>query len=615
MKKLLIAGAAAMTLSLTFVSCSHEVGEYDASTDLQQRYEDAFIELFGQPDPDQNWGFGPKTSIASARTRSNPGNTYPATHTYTDGGANTNANEWADPDKYYGGWLVPDPLTPGQKERVKAYFQANPNLSYDDPHIRHFFVQQVYKGATDAGSNSTEIVTAADGSQYTSDNMNHLTVGQSNMHINNFNAGTCSERSDIIKNGEKVGGATQTDQIMLMVNIDDTSCFGYHDSGSSNEANSINHNDRAALVSAQTIDNWAASHGNPGEAVVDKWNRSFLGFDLAIKEGNQIWSGETQSLISGLNMEYDGIYFGDDNIIRKVDVDPEHTVDEDHPYGNYDKKWPDNMDTVMKDADDNPLKILASNTNFYSGDLKTLDDSYFRIDNNGVLLNMEKINEELISKGYYPVSGSAFKTWVKPEHSYDNYYSDWIVTLTEAQRTKEPEPEEEVDFHADIRIIAEDLTFSETVDGRVAKTDFDFNDVVFDVMFNDDGTAWVQLIAAGGTLPLVIGGTDDLTGKEVHDLFGVQRNKMVNTNAKTGTSRPYPKPFKVSGTSTTDWGKNIPVYVQKNGVWTELTANQGQPAAKVGVDPGFVYCDERVAIEDDYPEFPNWVKDSSVKWY
>ena len=269
MKKLLIAGAAAMTLSLTFVSCSHEVGEYDASTDLQQRYEDAFIELFGQPDPDQNWGFGPKTSIASARTRSNPGNTYPATHTYTDGGANTNANEWADPDKYYGGWLVPDPLTPGQKERVKAYFQANPNLSYDDPHIRHFFVQQVYKGATDAGSNSTEIVTAADGSQYTSDNMNHLTVGQSNMHINNFNAGTCSERSDIIKNGEKVGGATQTDQIMLMVNIDDTSCFGYHDSGSSNEANSINHNDRAALVSAQTIDNWAASHGNPGEAVVD----------------------------------------------------------------------------------------------------------------------------------------------------------------------------------------------------------------------------------------------------------------------------------------------------------------------------------------------------------
>ena len=30
-----------------------------------------------------------------------------------------NHNEWGDPNTYFGGWIVPDPLTAGQKLRVQ----------------------------------------------------------------------------------------------------------------------------------------------------------------------------------------------------------------------------------------------------------------------------------------------------------------------------------------------------------------------------------------------------------------------------------------------------------------------------------------------------------------
>ena len=216
-------------------------------------------------------------------TRANSGVNYP----YTSDEINANANHWADSLDYYGGWRVPDTLTAGQKERVRKYFQANPNLTYKDPEWRHFFVQQVYKGGTAVGENSPETVTAANStSVYTSDNMNKLTVGEENYHLNNFNDGTCSTNGSVLDNGYSVNDWNNhhhSDQIMLMVNIDDTSCFGYHNSGAD-----VQRNDKMALVSAAIIDEWAEANGNPGEKVVDKWNRSFMGFDNALKKWDDI---------------------------------------------------------------------------------------------------------------------------------------------------------------------------------------------------------------------------------------------------------------------------------------------------------------------------------------
>ena len=277
MKKYLMTGIAALAMGGMFTSCSHDMSLYNGNQSEQvlTNYEQAFVNAYGEPAANQTWGFG-ETTVAGTRgmTRSNPGVDYPATST----GINANANEWADPDKEFGGWVVPDPLTDEQKNVVKAYFQANPNLTFQDPEWRHFFVQQVYKGKTDPGTNSTEEVTAADNTKYTSDNMNLLTVGEVEQHINNFNSGNCSVNGNVLDNGGNVNsGPYHSDQIMLMVNIDDTQCFGYHNTGMS-----LQRNDKAALVGWETIRTWANSNGLNGDCLNDGWNRSFLGFDFEL---------------------------------------------------------------------------------------------------------------------------------------------------------------------------------------------------------------------------------------------------------------------------------------------------------------------------------------------
>jgi len=603
--------------SLALASCNKSTDLYDPSrSKVQDEYNARFIQAFGQPASNHDWGFGTTTR---GITRANPGSdVYPATHEYKDAdgnviaGANMNHNEWADPTKEFGGWIVPDTLTEGQKLRVQKYFQANPNLSYDDPHYRHFFVQQVYKGATDPGANSKEIVTAADGSTYTSANMNQLTVGTDNSHINDFNAGTCSS-SDVLDNGQSVnGGTSHSDQITLMVNVYDTSCFGYHDTGSSNQsAASPNHNDKMALVSAATIDAWAAANGNPGEAVTDKWNRSFMGFDLAIKEGEQAYERDANG-----NIVYATYNQAAESPTKAWDG--EKIIDIATLDSNRNPVYNDEYKTIMG------IGWLTTNKNFYvAADQVTMNQTISMnraqastittIQNAPVLkdvmvgdtyyqsvINLPRI-QQLVEQGYLPVNNKNLAEWVKVGKS-DGYFSDWIVTLTEAKR---------IPADADIRIIAEDLTFSD--DPSSMTSDFDFNDVVFDVKFTSETTAMVTLKAAGGTLPLKVAGV------EVHGRFGVSTNTIVNTGDTRSTSQHADgltaEPFEVTGINSANKGKDILVEVQKAGTWYEIKANVGEPAAKLGVDPKFQWVKEKHNITDDYPTFEKWVKNPNVKWY
>ncbi|MBR4827423.1 MAG: macro domain-containing protein, partial [Oscillospiraceae bacterium] len=69
----------------------------------EAKYEMVFVNRFGTPNPNHTWGFG---SASRAFTRSE----------------NANANEWADPNKAYGGLNVPPKLTDEQIAIVKKYF-------------------------------------------------------------------------------------------------------------------------------------------------------------------------------------------------------------------------------------------------------------------------------------------------------------------------------------------------------------------------------------------------------------------------------------------------------------------------------------------------------------
>ena len=571
MKKYLMMGAAALLMGASFTSCSSDNDLYDPqanATKFLQAYESAFIEVFGTPAANQTWGFG--NAAASRMTRANEGETVPQTEPYH----NMNHNEWADPDKEFGGYVVPDPLTADQKAVVAAYFQTVPNLTYKDPELRHFFVQQVYKGGNTTVRNTTEGVTAANNSKYDSNNMNLLSVGQNNIHINNFNAGSCST-SDVLNNGQHVGGTTHEDQITLMVNIDDTSCFGYHETGSSTQ-----HNNKAALVSWQTIRDWANANGLNGNCLADNWNRSFLGFDLAIKEGAQAQSDVAAKYNDGPESYFYAKIGGE--IV---------TID-----GNA---------NIL--SDNQNIYYLSTNTNMYvAAEYKTISDGQiqaeYRVNGQyiGKYIDVDYLMS-LINDGWLPVKDKCFREWVKVGKS-DGYYSDWIVTLTKAERQI---PEDKPDY----RIIAEDLTVADS------GNDFDFNDVVFDVYYdkNDDTKATVRLQAAGGTLPLEI---RDAAGvaHEVHEVYGVKTTDMVNTGAGPNKNDKFYE-FEVTINKNDLAGDDgLKIFVNKGGNnpeqlnFIELTAEVGHVAAKVKVDDTYVWCRERVDIETVYQNFPDYVQ-------
>ena len=632
MKKYLMTAMAAVAMGVAFTSCSHNTdlyggeeggGKINGRTAKEQIeldkavYKAVFEQSFGKVAPTVDWGFGPSTR---ALTRSgNTGETYAQTHGDENGGANMNCNEWADPDKECGGWVVPDPLTAEQKAVVTAYFQSGPDIDFEDPHFRHFFVQQVYKGGSAQAGTSTENITAANNSVYNSNNMNLLTVGETNIHINNYNAGTCTER-DVLDNGQKVGGTSHKDQITLMVNIDDTSCFGYHETGSS-----THHNNKAAIVGWETIDTWAkTNYAGYNGCLKDDWNRSFMGFDLAIKEGAQAYAtdGEGNVLYATYDQAPDSPRYAWDG--EKI-IDMAASVERVYPDPN-NLYWYNEI-IVLKDEYKSIFGCgwLTTKENFYvAADKVTLQQtisinraqlsSLEGIQNCVVLkevmdgnqwyqsvINLPRI-KQLVDAGYLPVKDKSLQDWVKVGKS-DGYFTDWIVTLTEAKRIDD---EQETSSY---RVIAEDLS----VDNQ---SDFDFNDVVFDVDPDDDGYgATITIHAAGGIWPLKI------NGEEIHEKLipGIQKfdyedkktgktyqcYPMINTQAAEHGESTSNQPTISVRTAEKVWDSDdnirnsirdyihLIVYKYDDTDGEELYANEGDAACKILVDKNFKINSER----------------------
>lgn len=159
------------------------------------------------------------------------------------------------------------------------------------------------------------------------------------------------------------------------------------------------------------------------------------------------------------------------------------------------------------------------------------------------------------------------------------------------------------------RVIAEDLSASEA-------GDFDFNDVVFDVVKAEDGKTTLKLICAGGVLPLRVRGANQVEGVEVHSVFGEMapnangQYKMYNTGA--GPTVPEEE-FTIEGEYTTpEQIANIIIEVQKNDKWMELTATRGKAACKILVDDTFKPVAERRNIADENGNFTNYVQGKFV---
>ena len=199
---------------------------------------------------------------------------------------------------------------------------------------------------------------------------------------------------------------------------------------------------------------------------------------------------------------------------------------------------------------------------------------------------MEKIN------GNYYVGFDFYANGQNPNEQVhrDLIYNDWIVKIIPGTGVNPPADK--------LRIMAEDLSAKEG-------TDFDFNDVVIDVEIVD-GRANCVLQAAGGTLPLRIGGIDAL---EVHSMFNVDVTTMVNTGIG---ERLEPVNFAIEGINN---AADITLEVYKNGEWMEMEARQGVPAAKIAVNQDVQWCSERESILKRYPDFKNWVQNVDYIWW
>ena len=651
MKKYLMTGIAALALCVGFISCSHD---FDSPTqeelnDLNVKkivntYNEAFkAYIGGEISPTQTWGFG--TPVTS-RTRTE----------------DKNLNEWGDPTKEHGNWIVPPALTDDQKTRVMAYFQANPGLTYEDPHLTNFFIQQVYKGGTSPGAISSERYTQTNGNSLIgSDNMDWLYMGEGLDHVNDYNDGTWNlgvpyevlntgaSANDHRGNTTHVEGVTHPDMITLMVNS--STEFVAYGSSTGNQY----HTNCCALAGWDVIEAWAIAHrdsltriGKFGATLDDGWDRSFVGLDYEDRtidnlyltpktnakaldnnfiDGNSHWvlyQGTVYSFDDFRNTfgnfdfrDVKGglVYYVTDNVSNQAIADYIKYTDKNNQVVN-----------VTKDAYNYKL-TKEQFKDLYNITINNQEDGLYDLD---MIL-------DYIRQSALPTEHNG--NWVKNIGGRDYVYSDWIVTLTEANHQNTTPP---TTSPADLRIMAEDLSAKE-------RSDFDFNDIVFDVYFAKDNETTTKVVvrAAGGTLPLRIKvkssaqhsdeattGANGNGWQEVHDLWNLQTNIMINTGAEAMFGNGKGRDNMGSRRITLDWAvedkedaNNITIEVLKTlsdgtSEWIEMTAHQGEPAAKFAIpapDPDEEnWCSERQSIKDTFETFAEWAQSGNAldfKWW
>ena len=172
--------------------------------------------------------------------------------------------------------------------------------------------------------------------------------------------------------------------------------------------------------------------------------------------------------------------------------------------------------------------------------------------------------------------------------------NDWILKIVPGEG-ETPAPT--------YRVIAEDLNAEQA-------SDFDFNDVVFDVVKAENNKTTLRLIACGGIYKLTV------AGKEVHEKFGQQatdgKYPMINTGAKADINGLNPVEFDIDGTyNTPELINKIEIRVWKPGTGEDgipLTAEKGKAACKILVDDSFGVVPEKQGIGDKCGLFSSYVQ-------
>ena len=604
MKKYLIKGALALFAGAFLFSCAEKESEYvPLAQQKVKAFDEVFKEVYGDNiDPYQNWGFSDQMIVANgdsveptiieeeiptrffgARTRT----------------INVNGNLWEDCPEV------------GTKEAsdVLAYLADHKDNTTAPSGLTNYFVTQIYKG--------DETYTNEDGGSVGtgSDKMNNLHIAMSSTatinngvlsaegstaweHINNFNAGNCTDWS--------AGTDGHGNTLVLNGGTYDFAYQGAEDSKYHNRWCAID--GRYVTRTDGLADNYAGKY--------------YICFDF-----EQDVDAKT------------AVYFRDEN------GNPQNA----YVIGNY---------TTVEEA--TGAKCVVEYGEWVNGVFnKTGEKEY-------VFGRSENCTEWRVDN---VINGNMI---VEPNSSY----KDWIIRLVEAERHHDYGTGSSLStWNADEydwsqvtnqsgRIFCEDL-------GKAAREDLDYNDVVFDVIIwkythyhqpmmstttwtttdgekdaNSESTstpekngnrqevdatyyAQIQLLAAGGTLPLTV------AGKEVHQAFGFGVTTMVNTRDANSTAfgsyefkDPDQDPVYIGDISQTvtfeghtydlkltagiSRAKDVPIVVNyDNNQVAKLIADEGEPPHKLFVPFDTRWTSERKPLNLAYPNFKRYVVDSS----
>ena len=216
-----------------------------------------------------------------------------------------------------------------------------------------------------------------------------------------------------------------------------------------------------------------------------------------------------------------------------------------------------------------------------------------------------------------PGTGYQFRYEVDGEWCYDYYFFNYggsTFLCLQRDYVKKNKPTETSYW---IIRIGEAETGDETLyRGRVmcedmGSMDFDFNDVVFDAEIDKNNNIDITIVAAGGTLPIYIGGSPENGGVKV------TMGEMVNTGENNGVSYQTIRFNAVNGSPKFASIHAIPVWVDPGGeaIPYELTAESGKSPQKICTYKLTAYPDEYIRIDKAYNSFTSWVNNQDPsKW-
>ena len=710
MKKYLFTSAAALAFCGLFTSCTHDLGydESSAQNSVVKTYEQAFVTAFGQPDPNNEWGFGTSTAKAATRTITVPG-----------------TNDTYDTFNF-----------PTTEEKAAAFPGTVPSNADEISNLTTIYnssdLYAIYKGRED---NHNYVITTT----------GEVEIGGSwdNKEWINNEVGTVMRSYNVyvnIGNNNSVTLKRNGTERMNLFIISGNVTLG---SRNGKEFGEFGGMISVAEGATLTIPGTHLAH-NDGIKVYNKGTINFTreaGFDIGNKctfysEGTTTSTGPLSYSPGANNASY-FINFGDDAELTAPSMtlnsechfftDGTVTIAGETAVTQSGITWINNGHYTT-----NTMRFSAGNATFYNycqlkvtneckfldGQFNLMSNSYAEIGRglfNNFIVNMANNSGINIKNGSkwgrqaqgtfqgFRAKNDAATVYVRlggqtsvPSHNggafhvqganltlayesikfYNGFYNEigqysnwdgityseettaeqlasnndgritWDIhnvtkfvtgddfakvgfTVTEGQCSAtwhgdDPDPDPNI-----LRIICEDLSVKES-------TDWDFNDVVFDIQLVENNQAEITLLAAGGTLPLYIGDEDH----EVHDLFaavpensnkGITRSTMINTGStgnKYNLRNCKEAIFRLdilsdwtagAGPSTSEEdllkivAKNLPVKVLKlvsgEKRWVTLPCEPGLATAKVAVNGGkngFEWCDERVHINEKYKDYDQY---------